>query len=220
MPLLHPARPTGTVVIADRTAAALPSTYPEGDSIFSTAQTDWPAGSNGQTVRTTMLGTSRGIQEVVAQFSNLSLRGRWWRYRFNDSWGPFQQISAQQTAVAFIATSEATTSTSFVDLATPGPEVSIVVGPSGIVVIDYHASAFNQASGAFMCLAVNGTNDTSNRATSFNPYGNNNIQQITGRTVVYTGLTPGATMTYRVRYSANGTTGPSYQGRTIVATTY
>jgi hypothetical protein len=62
------------------------------------------------------------------------------------------------TTGATVATSQTTTSTSYTDLATTGPAVTVTIGSSGLAFCDIYSSLSNTVStnAAFMSFAVSG----------------------------------------------------------------
>lgn len=110
-------------------------------------------------------------------------------------------------ASATVAATEGTASTSYVDLATAGPSVTLVTGTS--VIIDFGAVITKSAGGAgnngFMAPAVSGAStiaasDANSRTISA---GNSGIGMVLHRRFKMTGLTPG-TNTFKMQYKANG----------------
>lgn len=130
---------------------------------------------------------------------------------------PAWAVPAVNAAAASVATSETQASnTTFGDLATAGPSVTLTTGASVIVWISgnvTHGAAGNSAnvsvavSGA-TTLAANGTNSTnvSSAGASFD--------NVFSRCLVLTGLTPGSN-TFTLKYQNNGGGTWSFYNRSI-----
>lgn len=113
-----------------------------------------------------------------------------------------------------VGTSETTTSTSYTDLATVGPEVTIEVPASGVVLVGISGAMKDSdaSSQALMSFAASGANTLSaadNRAISHdNPSSGGTPEfQSLGASFLLTGLTPGLT-TFTAQYrkiAASGT---------------
>lgn len=105
-----------------------------------------------------------------------------------------------------IATSENTSTTSFTDLTTPGPAVTVTIGANGAAFITIYAYHSNSLSGdeSLMGFAVSGSTTTAandNYATMFQAYSNNAEGRL-GVTFLVTGLAPGTT-TFTAKYRAS-----------------
>jgi hypothetical protein len=126
---------------------------------------------------------------------------------------------AAAAASATVATSETTTSTSVTDLATPGPAVTVTVGPLGIAIVSISFWGYVTSSAiGYMHYAVSGANtislDTS-RAIK-----NDSIIQETWTVVdVLTGLTPGST-TFTAKYLIGGSGSANYAYRYLQVVTF
>lgn len=126
---------------------------------------------------------------------------------------------AAQSHYAVVATQETTTSTSYTDLATVGPEVTHVVPASGEVKVTIRCGASNGNSNAyaFASVALSGGNTVaasddfcwSNRDDGTTSY----IE--TAQVLVLTGLTPGST-TFTMKYKVNAGTGTYYRRAILV----
>lgn len=115
---------------------------------------------------------------------------------------------ATGAAVSSVLTSETTTSTSFTDLTTPGPAVTVTVGANGILLIGLGGALQNSTSGAesHMSFALSGANtlaaSDANDITLQAAAANQFIRA--GRVVMLTGLSAGSTVvTSKYRVSAN-----------------
>ncbi|MEV0902886.1 hypothetical protein [Actinoplanes sp. NPDC049802] len=135
-------------------------------------------------------------------------------------------LSSLRTASASVSTSETTSSVSFTDLATAGPEVQIAVGASGRVLVTLSAAMEYQAdrgfgvnsAGAQMSFTMAGANTLSagiaralrsriGYATAQTPTFDTDLRGVldASKTVLLSGLTPGAT-TFTARYAIDGFT--------------
>jgi len=125
-------------------------------------------------------------------------------------------------ATSNVATSQATSSTSYTDLATTGPEVTVRPGASGAVLVGLscfgsHASA---SQGAYMSFAVSGgktqaASDAS-MVSSTQVNGQTTIGDTKGRAVLVTGITPGVSTTFTSKYrSTSGSA--TFAGRDLWA---
>lgn len=123
-------------------------------------------------------------------------------------------IAERITTAAIVATSQTTTSTSYVDLATVGPTVSVTTGPAALVFL-YNANV-NAAgtSSSLMSFEVSGAssvaaNDNQSIGT------NSTVGSRAGAVFLVTGLTPGSN-TFTAKYRVGGSTGTFVDRRLIV----
>lgn len=126
------------------------------------------------------------------------------------------QVEHQQ-----VLTSETTTSTTYTDLETPGPSVTIEVPPSGVVRVDLRARVANTTAGtfAFMGFALSGENTAAaadEYALGLQSPGGNTMWQV-GIPFIIAGLNPGET-TFTCKYRVTNGTG-AFQRRGIIVTT-
>lgn len=126
------------------------------------------------------------------------------------------QVEHQQ-----VLTSETTTSTTYTDLETPGPSVTIEVPPSGVVRVDLRARLANATAGtfAFMGFALSGENTAAaadEYALGLQSPGGNTMWQV-GIPFIIAGLNPGET-TFTCKYRVTNGTG-AFQRRGIIVTT-
>lgn len=119
-------------------------------------------------------------------------------------------------AQSLITTTEGTSSSSYTNLATAGPAVTITVGSTGKVLIALLAAYSNASSNfALMSYAVSG-------ATTLPAIDSRSLQTATpsdvrnGFTVMEVGLTPGST-TITAKYRSTGGTA-NFNGRFLLAT--
>lgn len=113
----------------------------------------------------------------------------------------------------YIATSQALASTSYADLATVGPTVTVTVGALGIAIVTLKARArgdLEAYSIAYLSFAVSGANTIAagqeNSAVGGKQAGSTSesIESALTIAVVLTGLTPGST-TFTAKYRTDGT---------------
>jgi hypothetical protein len=125
-------------------------------------------------------------------------------------------------ASAAVSTGESTSSGSFTDLATPGPAVTVTVGPLGIAIVSCAAriSVTGSTSG-YVGFAASGANtisaSSSDSVVGFALSGTN-FDTRAGEAVVLTGLTPGST-TFTMKYFA-GIGTPTFSDRKIGVVTF
>lgn len=107
---------------------------------------------------------------------------------------------------SFIFTDQTTTSTTFADLATVGPSVTITIGPSGCALVLWRCGLYKTAAQKFVGIDVSGANTIA-------PVDNESIRkddatftQTQSRAKLFTGLTPGST-TFKMKYRTNSGTG-------------
>lgn len=130
------------------------------------------------------------------------------------------EVPGANAARAYIATLETTTSTSYADLTTPGPSVTVTIGANGLALMIFGAEMFNGTSGGYidMSVVVSGANTI---AVGTNPYrlfaqatGNSTPDNKYFYSTLLTGLTAGST-TFKCQYKVIvGGTG-SFQYREI-----
>lgn len=122
----------------------------------------------------------------------------------------------RNATTALVATAETTASTSFADLATPGPAVTVTTDTTALVVVS--AFLFNGTSGfvSYMGYAVSGATTVAasdDRALLLHSqivFGQGRLSMAH----LQTGLTPGSN-TFTSKYRVNGGTG-SWSNRSII----
>lgn len=136
--------------------------------------------------------------------SDSVLPGSITQFAFLDTGTPSRIVSAE------VATGQTTTSTTFADLATTGPSVTLNVPPSGEVTVDL--SALFQAAGsnqqAFMGVVLSGSNtlvSADARAASITGNPTGGVQGVMNRRLHLTALTPGTT-TFKAQYRTSAST--------------
>lgn len=114
---------------------------------------------------------------------------------------------------ALVATSQTTTSTSYADLATTGPAVTVIIGANGLALISIYAGINNSgANFTGMSFAISGAS-TQAAADNFSIVYNGTLVIRESGVFLLTGLTPGST-TFTAKYIVNAGTG-TFQDRRI-----
>jgi len=170
-------------------------------------------------------GAVVGVQVVG---SSWAIIGRFVVPNTPEAFDAITQLSSR-TKTAIIDAQETTTSTSYTDLATPGPAVTLDVGASGRVLMilsakgGWSVNTSNAASGARMSAELSGANtlaaSTTWAAWIYNQY-ITTTTSVTDASItsayVFEGLTPGAT-TFTAKYrSDNAAITVDFNRRTIV----
>jgi hypothetical protein len=126
------------------------------------------------------------------------------------------QITQRTPATATLNVSESTTSTSFVDLTTLGPQVTVNTGSSALILITAEINNNTASQAGRIGITISG-------ATSETPDGTTVLRQETNGTSefnrctmarLHTALTPGSN-TFRMVYAATGGTA-SFNFRNII----
>jgi hypothetical protein len=133
-------------------------------------------------------------------------------------------LTPVEYADATVVTSQTTTSTSYADLSTVGPAVTIDVKESGLALVTLTAWGTNNtvAAGISIGITVSGANTAVAVATDAWVYtpGAPNLGQRSSFTKLFTGLTPGATtftMKYLVYSGGSGSGTGTFRDRNIHA---
>lgn len=112
---------------------------------------------------------------------------------------------------------QSTTSSSITDLATPGPAVTVTVGPLGIAIVSLSFWGYVSGSGiAYMTYVTTGANSVGANQSIKN---NSTIQETWTIVDVLTGLTPGST-TFTAKYQVAGGGSGNYDYRFIQVVTF
>lgn len=108
--------------------------------------------------------------------------------------------------IAEITTSQTTTSTSYTDLATVGPSVTVNIGANGMALVCIFSIMTNSGAGInYAGVEVSGASSVS--PTNVNACRNTGTSTIgASRTFLQTGLTPGSN-TFTMKYNVNSGTG-------------
>lgn len=111
-------------------------------------------------------------------------------------------------AKAYVATSQTTTSTSYVDLATAGPSVTVNIGASGMAFVSFAAYMSNSQSSAMDCIAVAVSGATTVAASDtdgllWQTTGAGGVHRL-GYSYLITGLNAGSN-TFKLQYSVKST---------------
>lgn len=120
---------------------------------------------------------------------------------------------ATGAATAVVATSQTTTSSSYTDLATVGPAVTVTIGANGIALVSVSVRASTSTTGgAFMSYAVTGATTTA--ASTPLSVGTASTTAVRGGIAfLITGLAAGST-TFTAKYSVTTGTG-TFEDRRI-----
>lgn len=122
-------------------------------------------------------------------------------------------IVARLAATASVLTSQTTTSTSYTDLGTPGPAVTVATGTMALVVV--HSSTSNSGTGSTR-MAYNISGATTLAASDDRGMGNANTDITVASSVsLETGLTPGNN-TFTAQYRVASGTGTFVSRRIVV----
>jgi hypothetical protein len=121
------------------------------------------------------------------------------------------------TGNAKVATSQTTTSTSFVDLATVGPAVTVTVGASGEVELRLASRMANSTANAdcYVGVAISGASTVAATSLLIGGGAAGKLLRFGAATII-TGLTPGAT-TFTMKYAVSAGTGTFETRELIVA---
>jgi hypothetical protein len=120
---------------------------------------------------------------------------------------------------ALVATSQTTTSTSYTDLATVGPAVTLTTGATALVTVGGQIQCSASTITAFMSWAVSGAT-TSAAVDAGRAAAIANVNLIcASRVFLMTGLTPGSN-TFTAKYKVNGVATGTFQDRYIMVQAY
>jgi hypothetical protein len=132
---------------------------------------------------------------------------------------PTTALALNGAQTANVATDETTTSTTFTDLTTPGPAVTVTIGASGLALVGLFAQTYNTVSGGqtYMGYAISGattasagnTNVVFTQQNSTTPF----VQGASG-IFLATGLNPGST-TFTAKYDQQNSGTGHWSNRTI-----
>jgi hypothetical protein len=120
-----------------------------------------------------------------------------------------------------VATSQATTSTSYTDLTTSGPAVTVTISATGhaMVILTAGIDSENSNTLCYMGFAESGTNTASGTDTRSLSMDRTSGPHLSA-TYFLTGLTSGST-TFTAKYRSNsGTNTCTYADRNIIVITY
>lgn len=188
-----PATPANSVVLA-RVAVAAGATSILNANItdlrFTTAQPHLTA-LGGVVVCTSAVKPTAGLYQGLVGYETDT--GRLVVYN-GSAW-----IGVPTTATAEVQTQESTTSTSFVDLATPGPAVSALTGSKALVIVSAQFVT-SAASDGFMGAAVSGASTVAASANQSAYFGASSGNQSISSQLLFTSLTPGVN-TFTAKYS-------------------
>lgn len=104
-----------------------------------------------------------------------------------------------------ITTDQATTSTSYTDLATVGPAATVTVGNNGLLLVIWGAGLYTSAAQKQMSIALSGANTVAASDNYAIRRDGASFDQTTSRAKLFTGLTPGSTTVTAKYKTASGT---------------
>jgi len=119
-------------------------------------------------------------------------------------------------AAAYVSTSQTTASTSYTDLTTTTDQVTVTIGPSGMVLVGIYANSSNDTTAyTFTTFEMSGTNTLTASGTHQTVFYSSsaNVGQRSAATHLLTGLNTGST-TFKMKYKVNSGTG-SWSDRRI-----
>lgn len=113
---------------------------------------------------------------------------------------------------AVVATSQTTTSTSYTDLATVGPAVTVTIGSTGKALVTMHSAIANNTANLASCMGFAVSGATTIAASDPTCIGFTSAASAVGiragSTILLTGLTPGST-TFTAKYRMDPGVGPA-----------
>lgn len=119
---------------------------------------------------------------------------------------------------ASVATSQTTTSTSYTDLATVGPAVTVTTGTSALVTVGAQIQNSTANFTAYMSWAVSGATTSAAVDARAAAVANANLI-LASRVFLMTGLTPGSN-TFTAKYKVNGASTGTFVDRNILVQTF
>lgn len=161
-----------------------------------TANTAFTAAQFNTHVRDNLLETAPG--KATSSFGNGSIPVK----------SATNQITFRTPSQAQVTTEQSTTSTSYTNLSTTGPTVTVTHGAMAFV--SWHASIRNSSTNSsYVSVALTGSNtDSANddRALRHRDGTGSSGEEMIGMSFLYTGLTAGTT-TFQLKYRVIGGTG-------------
>jgi hypothetical protein len=127
----------------------------------------------------------------------------------SDVWAFLPNAASPTSAVANVDTSETSTSTSYTDLATPGPAVTLNTGTKALVIIQSRMYVAAGSTDVFASYAVSGATTIAagnSRAIALGASGVNLPAIGVSAASLLTGLTAGSN-TFTMKYRVSGSTG-------------
>ena len=116
---------------------------------------------------------------------------------------------ATGSGAATVATAQTTASTTYADLTTAGPSVTVTVGANGLALVGFHSQMSNNTAGAYCLVSVDVSGANTSAATDTRASGDNGGTQDFfgyGNTHLFTGLSAGST-TFKLKYRVSSGTG-------------
>jgi hypothetical protein len=210
------------------TGATPPADFPNGTStsFWDVNTTGSPASAFSYTVLTVRASATSVVQYATERDSSPEGdESTFYRTGYSggtSEWGAWQRLRSGADYVAFsIATAETTTSTTYGNLATAGPDTgTVVVGPSGRARIVIAGEIENNTAGqsgyisAMVATGPTAVGPADSRSLKFTSAAVGAALQAS-REVVFSGLTPGA-YNFRLQYRVTGGTG-TFRSRQIIA---
>jgi hypothetical protein len=133
--------------------------------------------------------------------------------------GPASAAAVTAIQAARVDTSQTTTSTSYTDLTTSGPAVTLTTGTSALVIVGARISIAALSSSCYMSYAVSGSSTVSatdgRSVNSTSPGGEHESGKQMSYASVITGLTAGSN-TFTAKYRVSGNTGTFSERQIIV----
>jgi hypothetical protein len=126
-------------------------------------------------------------------------------------------IAERTPATALVATSQATTNTSYTDLATVGPAVTVTTGVAALVHINCSLFNATATNGSFMSYAVSGASTVAaSDSRSLSIINNGTVTGNSyGISFLQTDLTPGSN-TFTAKYRSTAATNATFADRNII----
>lgn len=133
------------------------------------------------------------------------------------SWSFFDSGPVAGPAAGYVATQEKTTTATYADLTTPGPEVTVNIGPSGLAMVFIYGDIYGSGTNVgWMGFQLSGANtqaaDDSYAIMQRSTTSSQTLDGTIGAPFLLTELASGAT-TFEAKYRTNGTA--SFQYRRI-----
>jgi hypothetical protein len=121
---------------------------------------------------------------------------------------------------ALVSTGETTTSTSYTDLTTSGPSVTVTIGHNGLALLTVGCDESNATAGAFCFMGWSASGANTIAVTDGNAFivknAASNTEVNASLSILLTGLTPGAT-TFIAKYKTNaGTANFSFRRLAVI----
>lgn len=192
---------TGTQTLTNKTLTSATLTAPTltNASITADAITGFTTANSG---------TIYGVPVTAGKISGASIS--------NSSVGPSQLNTTAQAV--FVATSEATSSATYTNLATVTDTVTVIIGVNGLALVTLYANfaVFTANNNPYVSFVVSGANTLAandNMALNYQAYTSNSVTSV-GASFLLTGLATGST-TFKMQYRSPTGTAVSFANRRI-----